>query len=561
MPAPRSRPRRGCRGKCPGGRQSTRTPCRARNSPHAPTVSSRVRSRPRPLIRARVVVATQMEVEHAAHPHLDGVRVLLDRQPDGDHRALPVRGLRGRPASCRPITDHRRSGGASASSASEGRQHGSLRVVLLLVVRVAQDGGVLEPPPPFHAVRLDVIKRQRVAAVAAGPGRVRKPWLIRYLRLRPPNQNGVGLRTPCMPRRCIHHPAQSRQARPKRPCVRPPSPLQGRPGPPPRRRRGGRRCTARAGRSGAPGPRWWGWSRGSRYARPAHPVRWAAAFPVGRQVGPDPDDEGPGTATARAGPSMIRARPRPSRRAPRARRRACHGGHRHARARKGTGTRWPRQRDTPPGTPEPIRIDRMVETMENPKGHDGPRIRGGISAFGFVDQPVVDERTGRLVHGHGRMEQLLAMLENGKPAGRDHRRRRGALAVAGHPRLVVPFGHQSARGRHHAQPVVDRRLGRPATLTRILDAADKLEAGAAGHHRLLRAELETLHAITGADPGGLGQSNRTILRHTDRNGVAADLVCQSAAGRARPLDRGPGRGRRGSGDGHPAGIGSQEAET
>ena len=52
-----------------------------------------------------------------------------------------------------------------------------------------------------------------------------------------------------------------------------------------------------------------------------------------------------------------------------------------------------------------------------------------------------------------------------------------------------------------------RRLGRPATLTRILDAADELEPGCWTSSAAPPRSLETLHAITGADAGGLGQDN------------------------------------------------------
>jgi len=62
--------------------------------------------------------------------------------------------------------------------------------------------------------------------------------------------------------------------------------------------------------------------------------------------------------------------------------------------------------------------DRRVEYMtltgilrapRNPKQHDGAGIRASVTSFGLADLPVLDERTGRLVSGHGRLEQLEAM--------------------------------------------------------------------------------------------------------------------------------------------------------
>lgn len=42
----------------------------------------------------------------------------------------------------------------------------------------------------------------------------------------------------------------------------------------------------------------------------------------------------------------------------------------------------------------------------NPKGHDLPALQRSIGTFGYVEPVVLDERTGRLVAGHGRVEAL-----------------------------------------------------------------------------------------------------------------------------------------------------------
>ena len=56
---------------------------------------------------------------------------------------------------------------------------------------------------------------------------------------------------------------------------------------------------------------------------------------------------------------------------------------------------------------------------ENPKDHDRATIKGSFRRFGFVELPVIDERTGRLVSGHGRVECLLEMKAEGeKPPAR-----------------------------------------------------------------------------------------------------------------------------------------------
>jgi hypothetical protein len=58
----------------------------------------------------------------------------------------------------------------------------------------------------------------------------------------------------------------------------------------------------------------------------------------------------------------------------------------------------------------------IPEADRNPKGHDLPRLKGLIRKFGFVMPLILDERTGKLVAGHGRRLALLEMKEAGEPA-------------------------------------------------------------------------------------------------------------------------------------------------
>ena len=50
----------------------------------------------------------------------------------------------------------------------------------------------------------------------------------------------------------------------------------------------------------------------------------------------------------------------------------------------------------------------------NPKEHDLAGIRASVSRHGFVEAPTVDERTGRLVAGHGRLGDLAARRDAGE---------------------------------------------------------------------------------------------------------------------------------------------------
>ncbi|MBV8771668.1 MAG: hypothetical protein JO166_04950 [Deltaproteobacteria bacterium] len=67
---------------------------------------------------------------------------------------------------------------------------------------------------------------------------------------------------------------------------------------------------------------------------------------------------------------------------------------------------------------KPIRVEYMTlaqlrRAPRNPKAHDLDVIDSSIKRFGFVAPIVMDERTGRLVAGHGRLETL----ERAKAAG------------------------------------------------------------------------------------------------------------------------------------------------
>ena len=61
-------------------------------------------------------------------------------------------------------------------------------------------------------------------------------------------------------------------------------------------------------------------------------------------------------------------------------------------------------------------LDSLTSAKRNPKRHD-PSIAASLERFGIADSiGVIDERTGRLLGGHGRVEALRAMKANGKPA-------------------------------------------------------------------------------------------------------------------------------------------------
>lgn len=64
---------------------------------------------------------------------------------------------------------------------------------------------------------------------------------------------------------------------------------------------------------------------------------------------------------------------------------------------------------------EYVPLDDLPSAIVNPKLHDKDLIESSMGRFGFLEIPVVDERTGRLVAGHGRRDKLLELRAAGKP--------------------------------------------------------------------------------------------------------------------------------------------------
>jgi ParB-like chromosome segregation protein Spo0J len=64
---------------------------------------------------------------------------------------------------------------------------------------------------------------------------------------------------------------------------------------------------------------------------------------------------------------------------------------------------------------EYVPLDEVQPAQRNPKQHDHESLGQSFNRFGYVEPIVLDERTGRLVVGHGRLDQLR-MLRRRKPS-------------------------------------------------------------------------------------------------------------------------------------------------
>lgn len=59
-------------------------------------------------------------------------------------------------------------------------------------------------------------------------------------------------------------------------------------------------------------------------------------------------------------------------------------------------------------------LTQVEVALRNPKRHAEAEIRASIDRFGLAELPLLDERTGRLVAGHGRLDQVAAMRNDGQ---------------------------------------------------------------------------------------------------------------------------------------------------
>lgn len=68
----------------------------------------------------------------------------------------------------------------------------------------------------------------------------------------------------------------------------------------------------------------------------------------------------------------------------------------------------------PPRWTEYMSLKTVLRAPRNPKSHNVQVIRNSMSRFGLVEQPALDERTGRLVAGHGRLEEWQRAAKAGE---------------------------------------------------------------------------------------------------------------------------------------------------
>lgn len=69
--------------------------------------------------------------------------------------------------------------------------------------------------------------------------------------------------------------------------------------------------------------------------------------------------------------------------------------------------------DAPPRWIDYLPLDDLKPAPRNPKQHDQAGISASLARFGVIEVQVMDERTGRLVSGHGRLDSYRAARDAG----------------------------------------------------------------------------------------------------------------------------------------------------
>lgn len=65
---------------------------------------------------------------------------------------------------------------------------------------------------------------------------------------------------------------------------------------------------------------------------------------------------------------------------------------------------------------EYMRLDSIMGAEANPKLHAEDALDQSITRFGAAEVPLLDERTGRLVAGHGRIDAFRRLAASGAAA-------------------------------------------------------------------------------------------------------------------------------------------------
>lgn len=181
-------------------------------------------------------------------------------------------------------------------------------------------------------------------------------------------------------------------------------------------------------------------------------------------------------------------------------------------------------------------LDQLRPALRNAKAHDQAALGASVGAFGFIEPVVVDERTGRLLAGHGRTAYLAQLRAEGAepPEG-------VVVAEDGSWQVLVVRGVASRNDAHaEAMGIALNRVGerggwQPDVLLSALDDLRTDDADLFDAAGFTSDYLDDLAASYGpvddldALAGKLGQSDPSDLWPVLRFKVPPDLRDQYRA--------------------------------
>lgn len=151
-------------------------------------------------------------------------------------------------------------------------------------------------------------------------------------------------------------------------------------------------------------------------------------------------------------------------------------------------------------TLEYMPLDELPDADRNPRVHDSDTLGDSFDRFGYVDPCLIDERTGKLLEGHGRKHKLAALRESGAPPPE-------GVQLADDGSWLVPV----VRGKATADDaeadallialnrITERSTWEPEGLAAMLDSLTQIDGGLVGVGYTpddITALLDSLHDVS-----------------------------------------------------------------
>lgn len=176
-------------------------------------------------------------------------------------------------------------------------------------------------------------------------------------------------------------------------------------------------------------------------------------------------------------------------------------------------------------------VSKLTPAPRNPKLHDIDGIRASMTELGYIEPVILDERTGKLISGHGRVETLTAAREAGlEPPDGIIVTPRGVWQVP----VVRGWGSLDDASAETALVALNRYVERGGwdneALTTILADLDVEHRAVAGYPEDEYAALIGLDAPTASVPSG---DQRDEIRHS----YGVIIECEDEQAQAELLDR------------------------